>query len=192
MSKGYLAALLLVSSVTVASETLEYDVQFYHGSTVATKAVTLDPEHLALEFTDVNPNSGTYNETVSLDTLLHNGKYTLVNFWEPWCQNCMLEMPELERLYQGGVDVVGLSETYLLPKMKPNHDRVQKYLVDISFPYSGVPKDAADSQELRFGIIGEDLYPVSLVFDTSGSLTRVYEGEIGKEQVTDLLFLVEK
>ncbi|HBP87796.1 MAG TPA: TlpA disulfide reductase family protein [Nitrospirales bacterium] len=37
-------------------------------------------------------------QVVSLNE--YKGKVVLLNFWATWCRDCVLEMPELEKLYQ--------------------------------------------------------------------------------------------
>lgn len=55
------------------------------------------------EFTDINPNSPTHEQTVSIDDYFeggeqYNGKPTILNIWDVYCGPCIEEMPIFQDL----------------------------------------------------------------------------------------------
>ena len=50
------------------------------------------------------------------ESVFANVEVTMINFWEPWCSPCVIEMPDLEKLYENyqdqGFQIIGVySET---------------------------------------------------------------------------------
>jgi len=81
----------------------------------------LSPEQMRFRSLRVKPQQALPAVTVTepageqrtLTKLLAPGRPTLVNFWATWCQSCVAEMPELEKLHSRsasmGLRVVGIS-----------------------------------------------------------------------------------
>ena len=182
----------LLASITLAGEIQNYNVQQYFNDIRSEATVTLDDDNLDLSFTDINSISETYQQTINLNNLLNNGRYTAVNFWEPWCGPCIEELPELERLHKNGFDVVGLSTMYSREQGAQQYPNVAEKLSRVTFPYTGLEDEAEQINALRNDICDIDFYPLTLVFDDSGSWIRAYIGTISKEKTDDLITLIKK
>lgn len=98
-------------------------------------------------FTDINPQSQSYKETVSLDSLLEHHKPVVVNFWSYGCTPCLAEMLDLERVHRSGnAVVVGLSyagSQVYSPEVRDMNisqsvfKNAEKILVSITYPLLG-------------------------------------------------------
>lgn len=107
-------------------------------------------------FTDINPRSASYQQSVSLDNILGHQKLVVVNFGHYGCPPCLAEMPDLERLHQSGnTIVVSLSqETFRIfsaelrnPKTPPSvFENAEKVLASITYPILG---SAAEDQTMK-------------------------------------------
>lgn len=91
-------------------------------------ALKADQEQSVYVFTDSNPSSATYNQEYVFvlevgSRLTKDSPYVVsfpdltetvvLNFFEPWCQPCMAELPDLERLAEeNDVPVFGFTADY--------------------------------------------------------------------------------
>ncbi len=109
-------------------------------------------------FTDINPQSASYQQSISLDSLLEHHKPIVVNFWHYSCFPCLAEMPDLERVHQSGnAIIVGLSEgasQVFSPELRNSNipasvfENAEKVLASITYPILG--SAAEDPQTKSF------------------------------------------
>ncbi len=113
------------------------------------------------------PITGLDGGTTALGTVLGN-KPALVSFWAPWCEPCVRELPQLERLAQAagpcGAAVLGVAvgerPESIGPFCRARHLTYPQY-TDESFTL-------ADA-------LGQRRIPAIVVFDRAGAI--VYKGD---------------
>lgn len=108
------------------------------------------------------------------------GDVVVVNFWATWCVPCRDEQPALERIrraYQGqGVEFLGVDERDGLAEARA---WIEEF--DVTYPSIQDPSGSwADDFEL-FG------YPDTFVIDASGTIRWAVYGQIGEEQLRELI-----
>jgi len=107
------------------------------------------------------------------------GKVVLVDFWATWCDPCMKELPELEKLYQQftaqGVVVVGVS----IDKERKNAQELVTRL-KLKFPVLHDPEGKVAE------VYDPPKMPTSYVIDRQGVVRFVNEGFSGAADVAKL------
>jgi thiol-disulfide isomerase/thioredoxin len=97
------------------------------------------------------------------------GKVVLLNFWATWCGPCRMEIPEfeqLQRIYAGKIQIVGLSVDEL-PSSAVHAAAVKLH---INYPVAL----ASTALQTRFGPIST--IPVTWVIDRAGNVVQVNHG----------------
>ena len=77
---------------TTAAPTDSPDATKASDGTTSAYSGPFDPD---IRFTGTDQYGNTIDENIFREHVL-----TMINFWEPWCNPCVGEMPELEQLYQ--------------------------------------------------------------------------------------------
>jgi peroxiredoxin len=113
------------------------------------------------------------------------GKVVLLDFWASWCEPCLRELPELEKLHKQlasrGVVVIGVN----IDRERKNADELLARL-KLSFTNVFDPK----------GVVAE-LYdppkmPTSYVVDQQGSVRLINEGFSGPADIAKLKKTIEQ
>lgn len=103
------------------------------------------------------------------------GKWVFINYWAPWCETCVQEIPEFNRFYQRHKqDKVALFAVNYddLPLFEQNHLMKQ---LNINYPsLLNDPGHALNLGDIR-GV------PVTFVFNPKGELVKtLYGGQTAK------------
>lgn len=98
-------------------------------------------------------------------------KYTIINFWEPWCGHCKNEMPDLNKIYEKykdkGINVIGIY------KDEKNADEViSEYKV--SYPVVHVDQEQFDK---LFQVFSCGSIPETIILDSNGILINLQNPE---------------
>jgi thiol-disulfide isomerase/thioredoxin len=103
------------------------------------------------------------------------GKWVLVNFWAPWCPECLQEMPELNALQQRHKDIQVIGVAVMYRKNQEVTDVVKEKA--IAYPIVFGDEDiASDFGEMK-GM------PTSFLYSPSGKLVGHHEGPLTQKDV---------
>lgn len=104
-----------------------------------------------------------------VDSSIFQGKYTLVNVWATFCRPCIVEMPDLQKIYEnlGGDDfqVIGIiSDTYV--ESNENMEDAKKIVEQTGVNYINVvPNDKIIEDVLK----QIQFVPTSFIVDSEGN-----------------------
>lgn len=110
------------------------------------------------------------------------GKPRLLNIWASWCLPCIAEAPQLERLKQEGVEIIGVA-------VRDRPEAVADFLSRYGNPYSRIGSDDISSLMLEVGASG---VPETYVIDAEGNIRYQHIGDIREETVPLLLEKLEE
>jgi len=95
---------------------------------------------------------------------LRDGKMKLVNFWASWCAPCRVEHPNLTKLSEDGITILGVN-------WKDTPEKAQAFLAEMGSPYSKLGADPENKMGLDWGVAG---VPETFVVDGEGRIvTRI-------------------
>ncbi|MCM3236865.1 thiol-disulfide oxidoreductase ResA [Heyndrickxia oleronia] len=110
----------------------------------------------------------------------YKGKGVFLNFWGTWCGPCKEEMPYMVDLYkeykQQGVEILAANvgeSNFLINKF------IKSY--DLNFP---VLVDKSKDVQNAYGI---DPIPTSFFIDSSGTIKKIVETTMSKEDIQNLM-----
>lgn len=103
------------------------------------------------------------------------GKWVLVNFWAPWCEPCLQEMPSLDALQKQHKDLLVIGVAVLYRKNQEVIDAVRK--TSVSYPIVLGNEDiASDFGEMK-GM------PTSFLYSPSGKLVGHHDGPLTQTDI---------
>ena len=103
------------------------------------------------------------------------GKWVLVNFWAPWCEPCLQEMPGLDTLQKQHKDLLVIGVAVLYRKSQEVLDAVRS--TSVSYPIVLGNEDiASDFGEMK-GM------PTSFLYSPSGNLVGHHDGPLTQTDV---------
>lgn len=103
------------------------------------------------------------------------GKWVLVNFWAPWCPNCIQEIPEFNTLQQQHKDLQIIGVAVMYESRKEVLDKIAKH--SIAFPTVFGNEDTAGD----FG--GLDGVPTSFLYSPTGQLVGHHQGPLTQNEI---------
>jgi len=112
-----------------------------------------------------------------LDTAKLTGGVSLVNFWASWCGPCRIEHPQLNRLSQEGVNLVGVNQAD-----KP--ENAKAFLKALGDPFRAIGVDADRRAGIEWGVYG---LPETFVIDKQGRIRYRHVGPITEQDLTDVI-----
>lgn len=122
-------------------------------------------------------------KTIKLGEL--RGKVVLIDFWASWCEPCLRELPELEKLHKQlasrGVVVIGIN----IDRERKNADELAARL-KLSFPLLYDPKGQVAE------LYDPPKMPTSYVVDQQGVVRLVNEGFAGAADMAKLKAAIEQ
>ncbi|WP_442896888.1 DsbE family thiol:disulfide interchange protein [Erythrobacter sp.] len=107
------------------------------------------------------------------------GEPRLLNIWASWCLPCIAEAPQLERLREEGVEIVGIA-------VRDRPEAVADFLQRYGNPYSRIGADDISSLMLEIGASG---VPETYVIDADGNIRYQHIGDV---RASDVPVLLEK
>lgn len=111
-----------------------------------------------------------------------DGTPRLLNIWASWCLPCIAEAPQLERLKEAGVPIVGIA-------IRDRPEDVARFLAQHGNPYTRIARDDLSEVQLAIGSSG---VPETFVIDGRGIIRYQHLGDIRESDVAMLLAELEK
>ncbi len=126
-------------------------------------------------------------DMAGLEALLDEsrGKVTVINFWATWCVPCVAEMPYLAAFYRqhprDEVAFLALS----LDSPSEIETTVPRFMKEHEIPFPAYVLTERDIEEVS-QVVRQEIYgalPVTIVYDRSGDVQRVWEGPITLDEL---------
>ncbi|NNE80328.1 MAG: DsbE family thiol:disulfide interchange protein [Silicimonas sp.] len=100
--------------------------------------------------------------------VLTNGEVTLVNYWASWCAPCRVEHPQLMRLADEGMTILGIN-------YKDDASKALGFLDELGDPFTAVGADPKGRTALNWGVYG---VPETFVVDGNGRVVLRFAGPV--------------
>jgi len=110
------------------------------------------------------------------------GQPRLLNIWASWCLPCIAEAPQLERLREEGVEIIGIA-------VRDRPEAVADFLNRYGNPYTRIGSDDISELMLEIGASG---VPETYVIDAEGNIRYQHIGDVRAETVPLLLEKLEE
>jgi thiol-disulfide isomerase/thioredoxin len=107
------------------------------------------------------------------------GKWVLVNFWAPWCPECIREIPEFNALHEQRKDLQVIGVAVMYDNRKQVLDKIAKY--SIAFPTVFGNEDTAGDFD------GLDGVPTSFLYTPSGQLVGHHQGPLTRSEIEQII-----
>ncbi len=130
------------------------------------------------------PFSGSLLDGGRFRSSLDSGRVTLINFWATWCAPCVIETPQLDRVYRQyksrGVQLVGIDTKEAL------RDQPRSFVRDhhISYP---IVFDESGRVATELGNLPVQGLPFSVLVDKRGRVAAVYTGRLAPADLEPVL-----
>ena len=134
----------------------------------------------ALPYFDLPP--ATEGARGAATTDFKDGMPRLLNIWASWCLPCIAEAPQLERLKEAGVPIIGIA-------IRDRPEDVARFLAQHGNPYTRIARDDLSEVQLAIGSSG---VPETFVIDGRGIIRYQHLGDIRERDVPTLLAELEK
>jgi len=109
----------------------------------------------------------------------YQGKPVILNFWATWCEPCLAEMPDLQRLYdeyaKHGLIIVGVN----LGESQTDVDKWRERL-NLTFPM------IIDSGQIA-GLYRLRTQPTTFIISPQGVITQIFHGTIRLDGVREAI-----
>jgi len=115
------------------------------------------------------------------------GKWVIVNYWADWCDNCIEEIPELNRFYQHNQDknivIYGV-----------NYDRMPAADLQLAIDKTHIafPTLLEDPSQTWPALDGIDALPVTFIIDPKGKVVKKIVGGNTEKSLRDLLHQLQQ
>ena len=122
-----------------------------------------------------------YNET-SLDNILIDSNYYLINIWASWCLPCREEHPYLVQLKKNSlIKIIGIN-------YKDKKDNALKFLDKFENPYNHILSDTNGTASIEIGAYG---VPESFVLNKKKEIIKKIIGPIDKKKFNEIIKLLK-
>lgn len=107
------------------------------------------------------------------------GKWVLVNFWAPWCEPCLQEMPDLAELQRGHKNLLVIGVAVMYGNRKEAMDVVKR--LAITYPIAL----GNDHSAAAFGQL--DGLPTSFLYTPEGKLVGHHQGILRRNDIEKVI-----
>lgn len=105
----------------------------------------------------------------------------VINFFASWCAPCAIEAPQLMKLKEAGVPVVGIVYEDVAPRGSPEQTRA--FLARLGDPFMAKLSDADGRAGIEFGVTG---VPETYVVGPDGKVLDKHTGPLDDDDVRRL------
>lgn len=105
------------------------------------------------------------------------GRAYVINLFASWCTPCRAEHPELVKLQQQGVEIVGVA-------YKDRPENAARFLEQLGNPFAAVALDRAGRFGLEMGVAG---VPETFVIGADGVVRAAHRGPLTADIVRDVI-----
>ena len=117
------------------------------------------------------------NKNYSLDQLVKNDKYSLINIWSSWCSPCKDEHAYLMHLHNKNINLIGIN-------YKDNKKNAKNFIEELGNPYKKILLDIDGTKSIELGAIG---VPETYLFQkSSNSIVKRYIGPLDEEKIKEI------
>lgn len=107
------------------------------------------------------------------------GKWVLVNFWAPWCSDCLEEMPDLDAIQKKHKDLQVIGVAVMYRKTQEVTDVLRAH--SVSYPVVMGNEDIASNFGEMKGM------PTSFLYSPTGNLIEIHEGHLTQEKIEQII-----
>ena len=122
----------------------------------------------------------TEGEEITSD-VFKKSKLTVVNLWGSWCQPCVEEIPDLQKLYENmkdkGVNVIGVAQD-----ADTELDAVKEIIAQDNVTYTNIIPD--EDGPLKGFVMSSQLFPNTFLVDSEGNIVANITGSQDLEGFT--------
>jgi cytochrome c biogenesis protein CcmG/thiol:disulfide interchange protein DsbE len=108
-----------------------------------------------------------------MDHAFQHQQVYFLNIWASWCVACRQEHPELVKLAQQGVSILGLN-------YKDNAHEARAWLAEHQNPYQQILSDPVGQNGLNWGVIA---IPETFLIDSQGIVRAKWTGALTAERI---------
>jgi len=138
---------------------------------------------LAKVETKISAKSLYKKNEISLDELIDNKKFLLINVWASWCLPCRNEHAYLVNLQKNeNIKIIGIN-------YKDNENNAKKFLEDLGNPYSEILVDKDGTKSIELGAYG--VPETYLVDSKTKEILKKYIGPIDDSKFTEIIEIVK-
>ena len=113
---------------------------------------------------------------VTLDSL--RGKVVLINFWASWCRPCIMEIPDLNELYNEynneGLEILAIS-------ISDGKKQLVNFIDHYAIQYPLLYGNEMEMQKITYEYGGIYSIPTSVLINKKNELIKIYPGAILKQ-----------
>lgn len=111
-----------------------------------------------------------------------NGKWTVVNFWAPWCPACMKDVPVLNALSQNSkIVVLGVAMDYGPDPGSSVLATIRKFGMAFTHQIYGGSRNNENGFYRQVGPV--DFFPTTYLYNPSGKLVAFLPGQLSEGKV---------
>ena len=148
------------------------------------KSNNYSPDNISAKIeTKISAKSLYKKNQISLDELIDNKKYLLINVWASWCLPCRDEHVYLVNLQKNeNIKIIGIN-------YKDNESNAKKFLEDLGNPYSEILVDKDGTKSIELGAYG--VPETYLVNSKTKEIIKKYIGPIDDSKFTEIIEIVK-
>ena len=123
------------------------------------------------------------NEETTLNELVDDKDFTIINIWASWCLPCRDEHPFLLNLNSSNkLNIIGIN-------YKDNEINAKKFIKELGNPYSKIIVDPSGVNSIELGAYG--VPETILINNKSRTILKKYIGPIDDQKFAELKMLIK-